>query len=82
MDEESGLVHHVECTAANVADLAQVHKLLHGPALCIEVVWGWSGPAKNWGCVRRWRHLFGLPNQQQRHQIKLRVFKRVSLLMF
>ncbi len=25
-----GLVHHVECTAANVADITQVHKLLHG----------------------------------------------------
>src|SRR5690606_34356280 len=30
VDEESGLVHHVECTAANVADVTQVHKLLHG----------------------------------------------------
>ena len=30
VDEESGLVHHVECTAANVSDVTQVHKLLHG----------------------------------------------------
>ena len=30
VDEESGLVHHVECTAANVGDVTQVHKLLHG----------------------------------------------------
>jgi IS5 family transposase len=30
VDERSGLVHHVECTAANVADVTQVHKLLHG----------------------------------------------------
>ncbi|MGO1073873.1 IS5 family transposase, partial [Lysobacter sp. CA199] len=30
VDDESGLVHHVECTAANVADITQVHKLLHG----------------------------------------------------
>ena len=30
VDEESGLVHHVECTAANVNDVTQVHKLLHG----------------------------------------------------
>jgi IS5 family transposase len=30
VDEDSGLVHHVECTAANVADVTQVHKLLHG----------------------------------------------------
>ncbi len=30
MDDDSGLVHHVECTAANVADITQAHKLLHG----------------------------------------------------
>ncbi|KAB7768876.1 IS5 family transposase [Xanthomonas maliensis] len=30
VDDDSGLVHHVECTAANVADVTQVHKLLHG----------------------------------------------------
>ena len=30
VDEESGLVHHVECTAANVADVTRVHRLLHG----------------------------------------------------
>nr|WVL54675.1 IS5 family transposase [Xanthomonas nasturtii] len=30
VDDVSGLVHHVECTAANVADITQAHKLLHG----------------------------------------------------
>ncbi len=30
VDDESGLVHHAQCTAANVADVTQVHKLLHG----------------------------------------------------
>jgi IS5 family transposase len=30
VDEDCGLVHHVECTAANVADITQAHKLLHG----------------------------------------------------
>ena len=30
VDGESGLVHHVECTAANVGDVTQAHKLLHG----------------------------------------------------
>lgn len=30
MDEGSGLVHHVACTAPNVGDVTQVHKLLHG----------------------------------------------------
>jgi IS5 family transposase len=40
VDDESGLVHHVECTAANVADVTQVHKLLHGKE---ETVCGDSG---------------------------------------
>ena len=31
VDDESGLVHHVECTAANVADVTRVHRLLHDP---------------------------------------------------
>lgn len=30
LDEKSGLVDHVECTAANVADVTQLHKQLHG----------------------------------------------------
>lgn len=30
VDDESGLVHSVECTAANEADISQAHKLLHG----------------------------------------------------
>ena len=32
VDEESGLVHHVACTAANEADVTCVHKLLRGEA--------------------------------------------------
>jgi IS5 family transposase len=40
VDEESGLVHHVECTAANVADVTQMHKLLHGKE---DTVYGDSG---------------------------------------
>ncbi len=30
VDDASGLVHHVACTAANAADVTQVHQLLHG----------------------------------------------------
>lgn len=30
VDDESGLVHHVECTAANEADITVAHTLLHG----------------------------------------------------
>ncbi len=40
VDNASGLVHHVECTAANVSDVTQAHKLLHGKE---DVVFGDSG---------------------------------------
>lgn len=30
VDDESGLVHRAECTAANEADIGQAYKLLHG----------------------------------------------------
>lgn len=40
MDDASGLVHHVEGTAANVSDVTQAHKLLHGKE---DAVFGDSG---------------------------------------
>ncbi|WP_239666979.1 IS5 family transposase [Stenotrophomonas maltophilia] len=40
VDEHSGLVHHVHCTAANVGDVTQVQHLLHGRE---EEVYGDSG---------------------------------------
>ncbi len=40
VDDASGLVHHVECTAANVSDVTQTHKLLHGKE---DTVFGDSG---------------------------------------
>jgi len=40
VDDASGLVHHVACTAANVSDVTQSHKLLHGKE---DVVFGDSG---------------------------------------
>ena len=40
VDEASGLVHHVACTAANEADVTQVHKLLHGKE---DTIYGDSG---------------------------------------
>ena len=46
VDEESGLVHHVECTAANVADVTQVHKLLHGKEDTICGDSGYTGADK------------------------------------
>ncbi len=40
VDEFSGLVHHVQCTAANVADVTVTHALLHGKE---DSVFGDSG---------------------------------------
>ncbi|NZA25892.1 IS5 family transposase [Luteimonas sp. SJ-92] len=46
VDEESGLVHHVECTAANAADISQVHKLLHGKEGTVRGDSGYAGMDK------------------------------------
>ena len=43
VDDESGLVHHVQCTAANVADVTQVHTLLHGKEDSISGDSGYTG---------------------------------------
>jgi IS5 family transposase len=43
VDEDSGLVHHVECTAANVADVTQVHALLHGKEDTVSGDSGYTG---------------------------------------
>ncbi len=46
VDDESGLVHHVECTAANVEDITQVHKLLHGKEDTVSGDSGYTGLGK------------------------------------
>ena len=46
VDDASGLVHHVECTAANVSDVTQVHKLLHGKEGVVFGDSGYTGVAK------------------------------------
>ena len=46
VDEDSGLVHHIECTAANVADVTQVHKLLHGGEATVYGDSGYTGAGK------------------------------------
>ncbi|KOR47349.1 transposase, partial [Xanthomonas oryzae] len=46
VDDESGLVHHVECTAANVADITQAHKLLHGKEDTVCGDSGYTGAEK------------------------------------
>ncbi len=45
-DEESGLVHSVVVTAANVADITQVDKLLHGEENVVCVDAGYTGVDK------------------------------------
>lgn len=46
VDDASGLVHHVVCTAANVADVTQVHALLHGQEDAIFGDSGYTGADK------------------------------------
>ncbi|MFZ5463597.1 MAG: IS5 family transposase [Pseudomonadota bacterium] len=46
VDDVSGLVHHVECTAANVADVTQAHKLLHGEEDTVCGDSGYTGAEK------------------------------------
>jgi IS5 family transposase len=46
VDDASGLVHHVECTAANEADINQAHKLLHGKEARVSADSGYTGLGK------------------------------------
>lgn len=46
VDDASGLVHHVECTAANVSDVTQAHKLLHGEEDTVCGDSGYTGAEK------------------------------------
>ena len=46
MDAESGLVHSVVGTAANVADVTQVDKLLHGEENMVGADAGYTGVEK------------------------------------
>lgn len=43
VDEFSGLVHHVTCTAGNVGDVTVTHELLHGNEDCVLGVSGYTG---------------------------------------
>ncbi len=46
VDEFSGLVHHVQCTAANVADITVTHALLHGKEDSVFGDSGYTGAEK------------------------------------
>lgn len=43
VDELSGLVHHVKCTAANVGEVTVTHELLHGKEDCVLGDSGYTG---------------------------------------
>ncbi|MBP5059555.1 IS5 family transposase [Pseudomonas chlororaphis] len=46
VDEFSGLVHHVQCTAVNVGDVTVTHQLLHGKETCVLGDSGYAGADK------------------------------------
>jgi IS5 family transposase len=46
VDAESGLVHSLVCTAANVADVTQVDQLLHGEEIYVSGDAGYTGVDK------------------------------------
>ncbi len=46
VDDESGLVHSVECTAANASDITQMYKLLHGKEDTVCGDSGYTGAEK------------------------------------
>jgi IS5 family transposase len=46
VDEFSGLVYHVKCTAANVCDVTVTHELLHGKDACVFGDSGYTGADK------------------------------------
>jgi IS5 family transposase len=49
VDEFSGLVHHVKCTAANAGDVTVTHELLHGKEDCVLGDSGYTGADKRAG---------------------------------
>lgn len=53
-DAESGLVHTVVGTAANVADVTQVEPLLHGQEVAVHADAGYTGAEKRAGSNCRW----------------------------
>ncbi|MNG03370.1 Transposase DDE domain protein [compost metagenome] len=58
VDDESGLVHSVVVTAANVADVTQVDKLLHGEESVVRTDAGYTGVEKRQehaGCQIIWQ---------------------------
>ncbi|AAW74266.1 putative transposase [Xanthomonas oryzae pv. oryzae KACC 10331] len=61
VDEFSGLVHHVQCTAANVADVTVTHALLHGKEDSVFGDSGYTGAEKRVRVARAARLHFSLP---------------------
>ena len=58
VDAETGMVHRVMTTAANVNDLTEAHRLLHGQEQCVWADAGYQGVekrAENAGMRIEWR---------------------------
>ena len=58
-DAESGLLHTMVGTAANVADVTQTAELLHGEEKTVCLDAGYTGAEKRAERKARWRRLFG-----------------------
>lgn len=88
VDERSGLVHHVECTAANVADVTQVHKLLHGREDTISGDSGYLGVDKReelqatnaaWWIAEKRSKIRAIKNQRERRWAERWEHRKASL---
>lgn len=71
VDEFTGLVHHAECTAANVGDVTVTHALLHGKEACILGDSGYTGAESRpelKDCKSAWRFRKGTSKPLFRYQ--------------
>ena len=68
VDEQSGLVHTVVSTAANVSDVSQTANLMHGEETCVGADAGYVGAAK--------REEVQTKLQGYAHELKWRIAKR------
>lgn len=71
VDRDSGLVHTVEATAANVSDVAETANLLHGEEETVHADAGYIGAEKREGTVRK---------NKKGKKIKYEIMRRPSQL--
>ncbi|MFL9583431.1 IS5 family transposase [Stenotrophomonas sp. AB1(2024)] len=79
VDEFSGLVHHVKCTAANVGDVTVTHELLHGKEECVLGDSGYTGADKRaeldackatFFIAEKRSKVQAIKNKRHRHQVE------------